>query len=170
MACVILWPTPILSANIYKYEVQILFGSADRRLSSMCHCSWSHHIIVLHMGKSDVLAETLQWKKKDHVGNSDIYREGKTLWLNGGTAPLIPNPETEWVPAPASGAHWLGGSVYPTVGMAALKKRRICGPCWEFRLLGRQTPSLVILLVILNWISKKKKMFFETTNIFQSEG
>jgi hypothetical protein len=47
--------------------------------------------------------------------------------------------------------------------MEALKKRKISGPCWVFRLLGRQTPSLVTLLVILKWISKKKS-FFETTS------
>jgi len=44
--------------------------------------------------------------KKNTTMETRIYREGKTLWLNGGINSLIPNFETECLHAPTSCAHW----------------------------------------------------------------
>ena len=56
-------------------------------------CSWSHygpaHGRVRRAGRNTLMEKMTTLETR-------IYRKGKTLWLNGGTAPLIPNLETEW--------------------------------------------------------------------------
>jgi hypothetical protein len=95
--------------------------------------------MVLHLGKSDVLAATLQWKKRPRWKFRYIENAKHYDWMEGQLRSFLTPKLNGYLPQPAVLID--NGALCIPVATETLKTRKISGPCWKFSLAWSSTPK-----------------------------